>query len=99
MSTASLRNVYLELTNQQLPALASSRKWPVRFNHCFQRIVLDHLFQDSWYHHLSRKRAAYRQLSEAQLKEAVAFIQQLIDGPDELLQEANRRSLRWRGKG
>ena len=36
-----LRNRYLDLTSRVLPDLAQQRRFPVRFNHCFQRIVLD----------------------------------------------------------
>jgi hypothetical protein len=35
-----LRNQYLDLTNRVLPDLAQQQRFPVRFNHCFQRIVL-----------------------------------------------------------
>lgn len=51
-----LRNQYLELTNRVLPGLASSRKFPVRYNHCFQRIIIDNLFGRCWYEVLERKR-------------------------------------------
>lgn len=49
---------YKHLTNDVLPAEArkhtgTATRWPIRLNHCFQRIILDNLFQDVWYPHLS----------------------------------------------
>ncbi|HIK18513.1 MAG TPA: hypothetical protein IGS53_24955 [Leptolyngbyaceae cyanobacterium M33_DOE_097] len=94
-----LRNCYLELTNQDLPKLANSRNFPVRYNHCFQRIILDNLFGRCWYEVLDRKRgAAYMQLTEEQLERAIALAKQIIEQPDAYLQALNQNSLRWRKK-
>lgn len=93
-----LRNQYLELTNRVLPSLASSRKFPVRYNHCFQRIILDNLFGRCWYEVLERKRVpAYQQLSEEQLESAIALANSIIAQPDSYLQQLNQNSLQWRG--
>ena len=70
---------------------------PVRFNHCFARIVLDNLFEDCWYNQLSRKQPAYKQLNETQLKQAIAIAQSMINRP-EIARELNNNSLQWRGK-
>ncbi len=75
--TAHLREQYLDLINHQLPAKAQQTAMPVRFNHCFARIVLDNLFGDCWYHYLSRQQPAYKQLDEAQLKQAIALAQSI----------------------
>ena len=40
-SRADLEAEWLELTRGILPGLARSRVWPVRADHCFQRILLD----------------------------------------------------------
>lgn len=94
-----LRDRYLELTNQVLPQQARQRKFPVRLNHCFQRIVLDNLFGRCWYEVLKRdKEPAYKQLSEAQLERAIAIAEAIIAQPDDYLQQLNQNSLRWRGK-
>lgn len=94
-----LRNQYLELTNQTLPQLAQERQFPVRFNHCFQRIILDNLFGCCWYEVLERKqKPAYKQLSEAQLEQAIALAQQIIEQPDTYLKQMNQNSLFWRSK-
>jgi len=94
-----LRNRYLELTNQVLPNLATSRNFPVRYNHCFQRIILDNLFGRCWYEVLNRNHGpAYKQLTEIQLEAAIALAHQIIEQPDAYLQALNQNSLHWRGK-
>lgn len=94
-----LRSQYLELTNHVLPKLAATRNFPVRYNHCFQRIILDNLFRRCWYEVLERKREpAYQQLTEEQLEEAIALANRIIDQPDTYLKQLNQNSLKWRGK-
>lgn len=94
-----LRDRYLELTNRILPTLAQTRRFPVRLNHCFQRIVLDNLFARCWYEVLSRgQEPAYKQLTEEQLKQAIAIAETIIAQPDDYLQQLNQNSLQWRGK-
>ncbi|WP_242050577.1 hypothetical protein [Oculatella sp. FACHB-28] len=94
-----LRSQYLELANHVLPNLATSRHFPVRENHCFQRIILDNLFGRCWYEVLERKREpAYKQLSEAQLEEAIALANCIISQPDSYLRSLNQNSLNWRQK-
>jgi len=94
---AALRSQYADLINHQLPALAKQTPMPIRFNHCFARIVLDNLFEDCWYNHLSRKQPAYKQLNETQLKKAIAIARSMLKQPA-LAQPLNNNSLRWRGK-
>ena len=99
MSLEQLRAKYLKLINQDLPALAKKRDFPVRFNHCFARIILDNLFERCWYEALDRKRgAAYKQLSETELEKAVAIAESIIDNPDSYVRQLNQNSLRWRNK-
>ncbi|MBD3882437.1 hypothetical protein IFO70_11760 [Phormidium tenue FACHB-886] len=94
-----LRNQYLELTNHVLPQLAASRSFPVRYNHCFQRIILDNLFGCCWYEVLERKQEpAYKQLTEDQLEQAIALANNIIAQPDRYLHQLNQNSLNWRGK-
>ena len=93
------RSQYLELINQKLPEEAEKRDFPVRFNHCFARIILDNLFQRCWYEAIDRKKgAAYKQLSESELTKAIALAQEIVDRPDSYIKELNQNSLRWRGK-
>ena len=99
MEIESLRQRYLELVNQILPAQAKSRKFPVRFNHCFARIILDNLFNCCWYDVLDRKKgAAYKQLSALQLQQAINIAEAIIDNSDSYIKQLNQNSLHWRNK-
>lgn len=99
MELESLRQRYLELVNQVLPEQAKSRQFPVRFNHCFARIILDNLFNCCWYDVLDRKKgAAYKQLSALQLQQAIEIAEAIINNPDSYIQQLNQNSLRWRNK-
>lgn len=95
-----LQQQYLRLTNEVMPEVSRQQHWPVHLNHCFQRIILDTLFQDCWYHHLDRTRRvpAYRQLSQEQLERALAIGEQMLTS-SEVVRHLNRQSLRYRGKG
>ena len=94
-----LQNRYLELTNKVLPQIARERQFPVKYNHCFGRIILDNLFGCCWYQVLERKQgAAYKQLTEEQLSRAIALAEAMIDQSNEYIVQLNHNSLRWRGK-
>ena len=92
-----LRVRYLCLINEQLPQKAKQVSMPVRFNHCFARIVLDNLFEGCWYDHLSRKLPAYKQLNEEQLMKAITIAEEMLFDP-KTVNQLNQNSLRWRGK-
>lgn len=85
---------YRTLINETLPA---TYQFPVRFNHCFNRIVLDWLFSDCWYDHLDRQTTAVSQLNETQLEHAIQRMNLWLENHD-LLIEDNFNSLRWRKK-
>ena len=92
-----LQERYLELTRVRLPKAARDGAWPVRDDHCFMRIVLDHLFEGCWYDHLDRRLRAYRRLNDTQLRAAVALAERMLaEGPD-LVMRLNAASLAWRG--
>lgn len=94
-----LQGRYLDLTRKELPAAATEAgDWPIRFDHCFMRIVLDHVFEGCWYEHLNRRQRAYKQLDEAQLSAAVGHGEAMLRGGKAVVEEMNRRSLAWRGK-
>lgn len=93
-----LQTRYLELTNQVLPELARQRQFPVKYNHCFQRIVLDNLFGCCWYEVLRGKDPAYKQLTEAQLERAIAIAESMTSQTDEHTYQLNQNSLGWRRK-
>lgn len=88
---------YLHLTRTILPGLARTapRAWPVRHDHCFQRIVLDAVCGGVWYDHIDRP--AYRHLTHAQAARAVRLCERIMSGQADLA-ALNRRSLGWRGK-
>ena len=99
MNVEQLRAKYLQLIDRELPAQAKQRQFPVRFNHCFARIILDNLFQRCWYEAIDRQQgAAYKQLSVEQLYQAIDIAEAIIDRPDSYVQQLNQNSLRWRGK-
>ena len=93
---SALEARWLELTRRVLPGLAAARGWPVRFDHCFQRILLDAACDGPWYAHVPA-RPAYRHLDEARLRAAVALAEACVAGAVSL-EALNRRSLDARGK-
>lgn len=88
---------YLHLTETVMPTLAlqEMRHWPVRNDHCFQRIVLDTLCNGVWYDHIARP--ARQHLDQAQAVAAVRLCEAIIAGEIDLT-VLNRQSLAWRGK-
>ncbi len=85
-----------QLTEHILPAHAREQHWPIRLDHCFKRICLDHAFGDVWYAHLPKP--AERHLRGAPLARAVACAEALAAGDRPLLDRRNAESLRYRGK-
>ena len=76
-------------------ARSGERDWPVREDHCFQRIVLDTICGGAWYDHLDRP--AYKHLTKEQAQRAVELCKDIIEGRADLKQ-LNQQSLIWRGK-
>ena len=93
----NLVEAYLHLTKQVLPALAQSdgQDWPVREDHCFQRIILDTICGGAWYAHLNRP--AYKNLTHDQAQRAVDLCREIAKGHADL-QKLKNQSLIWRGK-
>ena len=88
---------YVHLTRTVMPrlALGEKRYWPVRNDHCFQRIVLDTICDGVWYNHIAPP--AYKHLSQTQALAAVQLCEQII-ADDIDLTVLNQKSLAWRGK-
>lgn len=88
---------YLHLTKTVLPQTArgGSVRWPVVNDHCFQRIILDHVAGGVWYDHIPRP--AYRNMTADQTEQAIKLAQDILDGTADL-HALNRQSLIWRGK-
>lgn len=100
MQNATISDVvrrYQHLTKTILPELARAKQteWPVRNDHCFQRIVLDAICEGVWYDHIARP--AYKHLSDPQALRAVQLCEDIIAGRADLA-DMNRQSLAWRGK-
>lgn len=93
---AELEARWLTLTRETLPGLAAERGWPVRADHCFQRILLDNACGGRWYDHVAG-RPAYRHADDAVLARAVALGEAAVAGEADL-HALNRASLAWRGK-
>ena len=95
--TADVVSRYMVLTKEIMPHLArtSHRHWPVRNDHCFQRIVLDVVCGGVWYDHLLR--SAYENLTHDLAANAVDLCNDIILGDADLV-VLNRKSLLWRGK-
>jgi hypothetical protein len=96
MDRAGLEERWLRLTREVLPGLAAGRGWPVRLDHCFQRILLDHAVGGRWYDRVAG-RPAYRHLDLERLATAVALGEAVAAGTADL-PALNAQSLRWRGK-
>lgn len=92
----ALEAAWLTLTRKTLPEFAPARGWPVRADHCFQRILLDNATGGCWYDHIA-DRPAYRHASDRVLAAAIALGNAAIAGSEDLA-TLNRRSLAWRGK-
>eukprot|EP00854_Cymbomonas_tetramitiformis_P021575 gene21575-25949_t len=96
---STLKNEYLELTQKDLPKLSSEHKWPLRFDHCFQRVILDNAFGSCWYEHLDQKTGAVHQLTAKQFRVAIAIAKDIAaDTSGACLRKLNTLSLEWRGK-
>ena len=92
---AGLERRWFELTRELLPAVAPARGWPVRLDHCFQRILLDNAVSAPWRTRIIAP--AWRNASDADLARAVELGEAALAGNSDL-QALNRNSLRWRGK-
>lgn len=90
----TLEAEWLRLTKETMPELADARSWPVRNDHCFQRILLDNAVSGVWYDHI-RARPAYRHAEVETLTAAIALAKACIAGREDL-NCLNERSLAWR---
>lgn len=94
-----LQQRWLTLTRQDLPARARAERWPLRADHCFQRVILDTVCGGRWYDSVPG-RPAYRHLGHDRLAAATDLAEHLATAPDAgtLLRRLNTRSLGYRGK-
>jgi len=88
----SLKTIFKQLINNDLPATYVE---PAKYNHCFNRIILDWLFKACWYKHLNKNKTALHQLSRQQLELAIARMQLWLKNKA-LLVSDNNASLQYR---
>lgn len=96
MDRALLEAEWLTLTRETLPGIGGARGWPIRADHCFQRVLLDHAVGGCWYDHVVG-RPAYRTIDDARLAAAIALGRSVAAGTADIV-ALNDRSLAWRGK-
>ena len=87
---------WLALTREVLPGMPAAARWPIRYDHCFMRVFLDHAMQGPWHH--SVRRPAIRHMENAALARAVALAERAVVNPGDL-PVLNRASLKWRKEG
>ena len=90
----ALRARWLQLIRHDLPE-AARPDWPIRLDHCFARVILDHVCGRPWREVLPAP--AYKHLSEQQLQQAIDLAEAVRSG-DADLPALNRASLAARGK-
>jgi len=86
---------WFDLTRREMPDAARARRWPVRLDHCFQRILLDNAVSGRWREHIAAP--AWRHARGDQLADAIALGEAALAGEADLAL-LNARSLRWRRK-
>jgi len=96
MDRPELEQTWLTLTRETMPSEAAARRWPVRFDHCFQRILLDNAAGQVWYEAFEG-RPAYKHAPRDLLEQAVMLGEQALSGEADLV-ALNQESLRLRGK-
>ena len=90
---AALVARWLVLTRTVLPGMASTYSWPIRFDHCFMRVFLDHAMQDRWDRTVARP--AIRHMRDSDLRRAVELAEAVVAAPHRL-PALNAQSLAWR---
>jgi hypothetical protein len=96
MSPRDPRTAWRDLVERRLPEAARARRdWPVRLDHCFARILLDHACGGPWRDHV--KPPAHANMPAERLEAAIAMGEAVLAGEADL-GALNRRSLEWRGK-
>jgi len=91
------RRRWRDLVERRLPRAARdrTRDWPVRFDHCFARILLDNTHGRPWREVISPP--AWLNTNEEDLLEAINLGEEVLDGQADL-HALNRRSLTMRRK-
>lgn len=94
MSRSEREAEWLRLTREAMPAVARERGWPVRLDHCFQRVLLDAELGSPWTERLVG-RPAYRTVDDTTLDALIARADAVLAGEADL-HLLNQASLRGR---
>ena len=73
--------------------MAPAQRWPIRFDHCFRRVFLDHAMQGRW--DRTVRRPAIRHMTDDGLHRAIELAESVVAAPHRL-PELNQQSLAWR---
>ena len=84
---------WLDLTRRVLPGIAPGAAWPIRLDHCFMRVCLDHAIGQPWHERVARP--AIRHLTDEQLQAAIAIAERIAADPF-ALPALNAQSIAWR---
>lgn len=84
---------WLTLMRDVLPGMAAAQRWPIRYDHCFMRVCLDHAMGGPW--HFQLRRPAIRHMEDARLAAAIAVAEAIVADPG-CLPALNAQSLQWR---
>ena len=74
-----MRARWLELTRILLPAMAATENWPIRLDHCFMRVFLDHAVGAPW--HTVVPRPAIHNIAHETLARAIALAERTLREP------------------
>ena len=96
-SSSEIRQRWRNLVERDLPEAARDRKrgWPVRFDHCFARILLDNAHGRPWREVVDPP--AWRNTSDEVLLRAIDLGKAVLEGRADL-HALNQHSLYLRGK-
>ncbi|PBP25675.1 putative E3 ubiquitin-protein ligase RING-2 [Diplocarpon rosae] len=100
-----LQEAWKQMYQRSLPSAAKSKspaqpKWPVQLDHCFARIILDHVvgIETPWTEKI--KSPAYKNMSREQLVASIALGHQILKGEADLMKlDAESLSVRRKSKG
>jgi len=90
-----LERHFLKLTQEVLPRAATGADWPVRYDHCFQRVCYDNAYGDVWYQFVDDS-PAYKNIEDQALLKATLFAVHMWKNGEEAVERLNQKSLYWR---
>ena len=73
--------------------MAAQHRWPIRLDHCFMRVCLDHATAGRWDRTI--RRPAIRHIPLPDLARAIAVAESMVTNPTKL-PALNTQSLTWR---